>query len=49
MLAEMATGFEKFACCHPEAVSLANFTDARIVPFFVQRWPLWVPVLVDPL
>ena len=42
----MATGVEKFTCCHPEAVSLANVAVARRVPVLVHRLPTWVPVLV---
>jgi len=49
VFAAMATGVEKFACCQPDLVSLENFTVASRAPFFVQRWPEWVPLLPTPL
>lgn len=49
LLAAMATGEAKFACCHPEAVSPLNVTEASKEPFFDQSLPVWVPVLLAPL
>src|SRR5262245_60035494 len=45
----MLTGLEKFACCHPLAVSLVKVTVASRVPEALQRLPTWVPVFVEPL
>ena len=48
-LALICTGASKFACCHPDVVSLPNVTVARRVPLVDHRLPTWVPVLVGPL
>ena len=47
--AVIATGVEKSASCHPEAVSSVKVTLARSVPVLVQRLPTWVPSLPGPL
>ena len=49
VLAVIATGLAKVACCQPEAVSPVKVTLARSVPVLVQRFPTWVPVLAAPL
>jgi len=49
VLAEIATGAEKLACCQPEAVSFVNVTDASRVPVLDHRCPVWVPLFVEPL
>jgi len=49
VLAAIATGVEKLACCQPEAVSFLNVTLARSVPPFDQSFPVWVPVFCGPL
>ncbi len=46
MLAVIATGGEKLACCHPEALSPLNVTVASFVPVLDHRLPTCVPVLV---
>ena len=40
------TGWEKFTCCQPEAVSLVKVALASSWPVEVHRLPMWVPVLV---
>jgi hypothetical protein len=45
----MATALAKFTVCQPEAVSLENVAEASRVPLLDQRWPVWVPVLPEPL
>jgi hypothetical protein len=39
VLAVIATGAEKFTCCHPEALSPVNVADASSVPVLDQRLP----------
>ena len=45
----MLTGDEKFACCHPDAVSPENAIFASFVPVLDHRVPTWAPVLSGPL
>ena len=45
MLALIATGFEKFTCCHPDALSPVKVAVASSVPVLFHRCPRCVPVL----
>jgi hypothetical protein len=45
VLAWIATGVAKFACCQPEAVSPVNVTVPRFPPVLDHRLPTCVPVL----
>ncbi|CAM3205101.1 hypothetical protein ARUL111621_08945 [Arthrobacter ulcerisalmonis] len=45
VLADMVTGWLKYAVCQPEELSLANVTLANCWPAALQRVPTWVPVL----
>ena len=42
----MSTGWAKFTCCQPLAVSLVNVAEASSWPLAVHRLPMCVPVLV---
>ncbi len=45
MFAVTATGFEKFTCCQPEALSPVKVALARSVPRPFHKLPICVPVL----
>jgi hypothetical protein len=45
VFAVMATGFEKFTCCQPEALSPIKVALARSVPKPFHRLPTCMPVL----
>jgi hypothetical protein len=45
----MLTGEEKFACCHPLAVSPENVTVAKAAPEPDHKVPMCVPVFCEPL
>ncbi len=45
VFAEMVTGELNFAYCHPEALSLANVTDASSAPVEEKSFPVCGPLL----
>ena len=40
----IATGLEKFTCCHPEALSPVNVALASNAPPLLHKFPTCVPV-----
>jgi len=47
VFAAIGTGVAKFACCHPDAVSLVNAAEASSVPVLDQRLATCEPPLVE--
>jgi hypothetical protein len=49
VFAVIAIGVVKFACCHPDAVSLVKAAVPSKVPVAVHSRPVWLPVFADAL